>query len=206
MNYEKIYNQIIDRAKTRQLEGYKEKHHILPKCMGGSNGRENIVILTAREHFVCHWLLCRIYPEHPKLAHAFWFMSKQNAPGQQRDYTVSSRVYAEAVSNLKFTEEHKRKMSISKIGNKNNKSRVFKGMKSDMTKEGRRKLSEAISKRNIGRKFAAKGPYTVTFQTGVVLTADSYPDLSKLTNIPFITLQWRFVHKKGVFIKGWKIE
>ena len=35
MNYQKIYNQIIERAKTRQLEGYKEKHHILPRCMGG---------------------------------------------------------------------------------------------------------------------------------------------------------------------------
>lgn len=206
MDYEKIYNQIIDRAKTRQLEGYREKHHILPKCMGGSNGRENIVELTAREHFVCHWLLCRIYPQHSKLAHAFWFMSKQNAPTQQRDYIVSSRVYAEAVSNLKFTEEHKNKIAIAKIGNKNNKSRVFKGMKSDLSEEGRRRISEKISKRNMGRKFAAKGPYTVTFKTGETFTASSYPDLSKETSIPFNTLHWRFVNKKGIFIGGWKID
>jgi len=206
MNYTRVYNEIVSRGKTRHLEGYKEKHHIVPRCMGGTNAKENIVELTAREHFVCHWLLCRIYPNDKKLAHAFWSMTKQKAPGQQRDYTVSSRVYAEAVSNLKFTDEHKRKISISKIGNTNNKSRVFKGMKSDITEEGRKKLSKLVSERQKGGKQWFGGPYTVEFEDGSMYTGKSFPDLSKQTNIPFNTLQWRFVHKKGVFMKGWKIE
>ena len=52
MNYQKIYNQIIERAKNRQLEGYKEKHHIIPRCLNGNNDKENLVKLTAREHFL----------------------------------------------------------------------------------------------------------------------------------------------------------
>ena len=43
MNYQRIYNQIIERAKTRQLEGYVEKHHIIPRCLGGLDDKENIV-------------------------------------------------------------------------------------------------------------------------------------------------------------------
>jgi hypothetical protein len=57
MNYERIYNQIIERAKNRKLIGYKERHHIIPKCMGGNNNELNLVELTAREHFLCHWLI-----------------------------------------------------------------------------------------------------------------------------------------------------
>jgi len=56
MNYQKIYDQIIERAKNRKLEGYKEKHHIIPKCLGGPDNKENLVELTAREHFLCHLL------------------------------------------------------------------------------------------------------------------------------------------------------
>ena len=37
MNYTKIYNDLIERAKTRKLDGYKEVHHIIPRCMGGGN-------------------------------------------------------------------------------------------------------------------------------------------------------------------------
>ena len=54
MNYLNIYNSIIDRAKTRNLPGYTEKHHVVPKSIGGSDDKSNIVELTAKEHFVCH--------------------------------------------------------------------------------------------------------------------------------------------------------
>ena len=61
MNYKKHYNLLIDRAKLRKLDGYFEKHHIIPKCMGGSDDVDNIVKLNAREHFVAHQLLYKIY-------------------------------------------------------------------------------------------------------------------------------------------------
>ena len=57
MNYERIHDQIIKRAKNRIIDGYSERHHIIPKCMGGNNNPDNLVNLTAREHFLIHWLL-----------------------------------------------------------------------------------------------------------------------------------------------------
>jgi len=219
MNYQRIYDQIIDRAKKEnRVYGkgtYYERHHIIPKCLDGEGKvtqwrtHPNIVILLAREHFICHWLLCRIYPKNKKLAHAFWFMSKQKSPTQQRDYVVSSRIYAEAVSNLKFTEQHKQKIRIAQLGNTNNSSRVFKGMKSDMTEQGRERVAEARRREQTGRTGlqakAAKGPYTVVFESGQSYTAGSYPELSKLTRVPYSTLQCRLKYKEGIMEKGWKI-
>lgn len=58
--YTKIYFQIINRAKSRTNLQYVESHHILPKSMGGSNKSDNLVLLTAREHYICHLLLTRM--------------------------------------------------------------------------------------------------------------------------------------------------
>lgn len=105
MNYKKVYDQIVERAKSqdRRKGGsiYYEGHHILPECMGGDGKaaqwkwHPNIVLLTAREHFICHWLLVRIHPGNQKIAHAFWGMCNQEA-GNQKRHIPSSRVYQEA--------------------------------------------------------------------------------------------------------------
>jgi hypothetical protein len=94
MDYQKIYNQIIERAQIRQLEGYKEKHHIIPKCLGGSNEKSNLVELTAREHFLCHLLLCEIYPNNEKLLYALWLMAiGKQKPKSLDKFKLSSRIY-----------------------------------------------------------------------------------------------------------------
>ena len=70
MNHQKVYDAIITKAKLenrvklkRNQEGYVyyENHHILPKCLNGDNKKENLVLLTAREHYICHKLLTYIY-------------------------------------------------------------------------------------------------------------------------------------------------
>lgn len=93
MDYVIIYNRIIERAKNRVLEGYKEKHHIIPKCLGGSNDKENLVELTAREHFLCHQILCEIYPNNKNLWYALFLMSINKNKKQHQKYKVSSREY-----------------------------------------------------------------------------------------------------------------
>jgi hypothetical protein len=93
MNYQSIYNQIIRRAKNRKLEGYVERHHIIPKCLGGNNDEKNIIQLTAREHFICHQLLCEIYPNEIKLKHALFLMSIGKQKRKNKHYKISSRVY-----------------------------------------------------------------------------------------------------------------
>jgi hypothetical protein len=118
MDYKKIYNQIIDRAQTdtriKNYNVYYERHHIVPKCLGGTDDKDNLVLLTAREHFLCHWLLVRIYPDNNKLAYALWGMCNQNKTGNR--YKPSSRTYEEAKklqSNL--TSAHFKKVNIGKI-------------------------------------------------------------------------------------------
>jgi hypothetical protein len=88
MNYEKIYNQIITRARqeNRSKDGvnYYENHHIIPKCLNGLNEESNLVLLTGREHFICHWILTKIHPCSTKLVYAFWAMCNQKIKIKQR--------------------------------------------------------------------------------------------------------------------------
>jgi len=61
MNYSKIYQSLIENAKNRKINKQYEIHHVLPKCMGGTDEKENLVKLTCREHFIAHVLLAHIY-------------------------------------------------------------------------------------------------------------------------------------------------
>lgn len=95
MDYRKIYESIIERAKNRTLLGYREVHHIVPRCMGGGDREENLVSLTAREHFICHWILHLLYPENGKLLYALSAMTNIPVIGRTKipgRYLPSSRV------------------------------------------------------------------------------------------------------------------
>lgn len=80
MDYKHHYEKLISTRKNRFLkEGeYYEKHHILPKCIGGSDDQDNLIYLTAREHYIAHWLLIKFNPDIWKLYFAFFKMSKTN--------------------------------------------------------------------------------------------------------------------------------
>ncbi len=106
MNYEKIYYQIIRRAKSRILEGYKEQHHVIPRCMGGTDDTENLVDLTAKEHFICHKLLVEIYPNNTSIKYAFNMMCNRF-----KQFSISSRHYHEIKQQLKHSNETKKKCS-----------------------------------------------------------------------------------------------
>jgi len=148
MNYEKIYSQITERAKTRHLEGYKEKHHIVPKCMGGNNEKENIAELTAREHFLCHMLLCEIYPKESKLWYALFLMAIGKQKVKDKHYIISSRTYErikiEWKSKAKGKPKPKNFMSPElkqKISNSNKGISRNKGSK--FSEESKHKMSES---------------------------------------------------------------
>jgi hypothetical protein len=91
--YTQCYYNIVEQAKARSTVGYFERHHIIPKSLGGSNDASNLVALTAREHFICHWLLTKMLPKSPeqkKLYHAFSAFAMISS-NQQR--TITSRQY-----------------------------------------------------------------------------------------------------------------
>lgn len=94
MNYEKIYYNIINKRKKEKFIGYGETHHILPKSLGGTDNIDNMVRLTAREHFLCHLLLTKIHKSghnHYKMLRAFIMMLYCRSDNQNR--YVSSRQY-----------------------------------------------------------------------------------------------------------------
>lgn len=73
--YLEWYNKIIEFSKKRELDKkkidvYTEIHHVLPKCLGGTNDKNNLVLLTAKEHITAHILLHRAYENNSLLAHA----------------------------------------------------------------------------------------------------------------------------------------
>ncbi len=75
MNYTKHYNALIAKAKTRVLFAYTEKHHIIPRCLGGNNSKDNLVSLTPEEHYVAHQLLVKMYPNNTSLVYALNMMT-----------------------------------------------------------------------------------------------------------------------------------
>jgi hypothetical protein len=93
MNYKKAYDSICERGQTREIVGYIEKHHIVMRSHGGSDDASNITHLTAREHFIAHWLLARMYPTDYRAQAAFKMMADVR---YRNRYTPSSRAVAEA--------------------------------------------------------------------------------------------------------------
>ena len=89
MNYKKHYDLLINRSRNRTLEGYVEKHHIVPKCLGGTDDAENIAILTAEEHFLAHQLLVKMYPNSPPLVNAVMLMTTHHTTNR-----VSNKLYS----------------------------------------------------------------------------------------------------------------
>lgn len=87
MNYQRIYDNIIRRGQNRVLTEYTESHHIVPRCLGGTDEQSNLVELTPEEHYTCHQLLVKIYPDNNKLLSAALFMTA-NGMGRR-----SNKVY-----------------------------------------------------------------------------------------------------------------
>lgn len=94
--YTKWYYNIIERAQSRVLpnEVYTEKHHIIPRSLGGCDDLDNIAILTAREHWICHLLLTKMTTGRSryKMAYALNMMSNIQNIGEGR-YMPPSKLY-----------------------------------------------------------------------------------------------------------------
>lgn len=93
MNYSRIYNELVIKCKNRdQLVGiYYEKHHIIPKCMSGKDDADNLVYMTAKEHFISHLLLHKIYPNNPYLMNAVLMMKVEST--KFHDRKLNSRMF-----------------------------------------------------------------------------------------------------------------
>ena len=141
MNYYQIYRNIIEKAKNRSIDSYTETHHIIPKCMGGSNNKDNLVKLTPKEHFICHKLLHEIYPNENGLVFAYWMMAKVKSTNQDRKIRLTSREYEEL--KIKYSRVLKQRTPWNK-GLNSSDSRVEKYSQS-------KRWNMGLSKRNDDR-------------------------------------------------------
>ena len=109
MNHKKHYNLLILKAQQRiyNSQDIYEKHHIVPRSMGGSNSKENIVSLTPKEHYIAHALLFYIH-KNSSMAHA-WFMMCSDPSRKYKRYT--SRLYDISKKYYKYYRSEKQKGS-----------------------------------------------------------------------------------------------
>lgn len=144
MDYRHHYELLIERARNRTLDGYSERHHIIPRCMGGGDEPENLVRLTPEEHFVAHQLLVKMYPEKRTLVIAVLRMSHAERYRNNKVFGWLRRKHSEAIGEVvgdywrgrkrkPFSYEHQKKIAASQTGRK-------RGPHSD---EHKRKLSDA---------------------------------------------------------------
>jgi len=142
MNYLDIYNNLMSkcaalrsaRVDERITGGYFENHHIIPRCMGGSDDVSNLVYLTPEEHFLAHQLLIKIYPGVYGLYLSIQIMigsgkyaSNNKSYGRiKRSIQKNKKILgmpaetrqkiSESRKGIVFTDEQKRKISESRLG------------------------------------------------------------------------------------------
>ena len=144
MDYAAHYDRLIERARGRTFVGYRERHHIVPKCMGGGNEAGNIVELTGEEHYVAHQLLVKMHPCVKGLACAANRMAKQCT--SNKVYSWLRKRVAEAKRGVPLSPEAKAKVGAASRGNK-----YALGYRHSA--EALRKISAASK----GNSFAASG-------------------------------------------------
>jgi hypothetical protein len=170
MNYSRIYSDIIKKAKAegriKGKEVYYEAHHILPKCLGGEGlyyewkWHPNLVLLTPKEHYMCHKLLCKMYPKDKKILRAFTGM----LAGAYRKGAVSSKTYEHlktTLSSLGQSEESNLKRSLALRGRKRSKPAWNKGKSWTEDSNLKRSLTlKGIEKLNLRVAVAMTNPST----------------------------------------------
>lgn len=131
MTYDEFIQDIIDkRGQFGIPKGqYKERHHIVPKCLGGTNEKDNLIDLYAKEHYEAHRLLALEHKNINQLTYAWWLMSNMTNKYEER-YELTSEEYEEA------------RLAYSELA-KQRKGELHPNYHKPMSEEQKRKLSEA---------------------------------------------------------------
>lgn len=155
-----IQNILNTRGRFNCGDKYYETHHIVPKCMGGTNDENNLIDLFAKEHFIAHKLLSIEYPDNNSLVLAWTCMAFPKNAAQQRceispeEYEEAKEALSKIMSGRVVSDETKRKISESRKGKPlslETKQKLSKALKGRVvSEETRRKMSES----SIGRQFS----------------------------------------------------
>jgi hypothetical protein len=151
MDYASIYRRLMQRAFVRGLSGYAERHHVQPKCLGGTNDADNIVRLTPEEHYVAHQLLVKMHPGNIKLLRAAVMMTSGT-----RNHQRGNKLYGW------LRRQFAARMSVELTGSKRGHHSVETKAKQSAASKGRKKSDAhraALAVAKLGKK---RGPQSET--------------------------------------------
>ncbi len=92
------YYKIIEEANVKgRIKGdeYYEKHHIIPKSLGGSNDESNLVLLIPEEHYECHYLLTDMVEGEARAKMIFGWNIINSTRGINGEKMLGSKKYGE---------------------------------------------------------------------------------------------------------------
>lgn len=141
--YTTWYEQLISNAQSRDFDKsyYFEKHHIIPRSLGGTNDYENIVKLTAKEHFICHLLLTKMTTGKAKRSMACAAMAMTHIDDRPR-YAPKARTYEYMKKNLSNTTKGLKKTYASFLNRRH----------TEETKKLQSRVKMGAGNPNFGRK------------------------------------------------------
>jgi hypothetical protein len=146
--YTRWYYNIVTNAKSRILNEYSEKHHVIPKSCGGSNSKNNLVVLTAKEHFICHLLLTKAVSKiyRSKMIYAFHGL-KAKQPKQLKyrsKLEINSSLYQKIKEELSRIKKGREPWNKGKVG-----AQVAWNKGISPSAETKQKIREARSKQDM---------------------------------------------------------
>jgi len=157
-HYLNRYLKFIDALKNQSIDGYSEKHHIMPRSMGGGDEPSNIIVLTLRQHYIAHWMLWKTYGG--KMAVAFDYMNGIKKYGYRltgRTIKLLSEDVSKRRSERPVSDATKEKQRQAKLGRKLSPEHIEKVRLAStgrfVSEETKRKVSEGkkgISTRGTG--------------------------------------------------------
>lgn len=136
---------LIEAAKSREnIDGYFETHHIIPRSLGGTDSIDNLVKLTAKEHYIAHRLLAKFERGNARYKMIFALQQMMFDSSKKRRYVPSSRSYSHVRTQLSVIQ--KEQYSLLSIEEKSNKFGYWKNKKRP------KEFSEKIKIANSGKK------------------------------------------------------
>ena len=169
MKYDLIYKRLIGKGLRENYcsDVYYEKHHIIPRCLGGTDDSYNIVNLTPEQHFVAHQLLVKIFPGKPGLIYAAHMMGSRNTRSKRnnKSYGWLKRKFAKTMSDerkgVPISEQHRANIKRGYKPSEKQKAAVSHSNKTRVYSKKQRiilsdKAKEMVSKR--GGFFGKNNP------------------------------------------------
>ena len=148
---EYIQNILNTRGRFACGEEYCERHHIVPRCMDGSDEDYNLIDLYAKEHYEAHRLLAEENPDNQKLVFAWWIMSTKSATTNGR-YELTAEEYELAKIALSKAQSKAKK---EQFANKENHP-MFGKAHTDEAKDKMRRAKQGKSSPKKGQPVSDK--------------------------------------------------